>query len=276
MNRMNWKIRVAVLVIALLIAGWQYFAAPQFVNPTSGRTERLGLSPEEESSLGLQSYNQVLSQSQVVDTGPAVDQATRVAKRLVAVAGKDAPTFSWKVSVLDDPQVNAFCLPGGEICVYTGIIPVAESDAGLATVLGHEMAHATSHHGAERVLRENALNTAMLGVQGSLSDLDYQQRRTLMGLLGAGAQVGVSLPFSREQESEADAIGLIYMAKAGYDPHEAIAFWKRMAARGAGQTSSLLSDHPLDEKRIADLEAELPKAMEAYQAATGAPEAGAR
>ena len=267
---MSWKLRLIVLVLALAVAGWQYLSAPQFTNPVSGRVERLGLNTEQESSLGLQSFQQVVAQAHVVTEGPLVDQVTRVANRLVAIAGLDAPTFKWQVAVLDDPQVNAFCLPGGEICVYTGILPVAESDAGLATVLGHEMAHATSHHGAERILRENAMDTAMMGVQGSMADMDWQHRQALMGLLGAGAQVGVSLPFSREQESEADAIGLIYMARAGFDPHEAITFWKRMAAQnGGGSQSGLLSDHPLDEKRIADLEAELPKAMAEYQAATG-------
>jgi len=264
---MNWKIRLIVIVLALVVAGWQYFSAPTFTNPTSGRTERLGLTTEQESTLGLQSFQQVVAQSHVVTDGPQVDQVTRVAKRLAAIAGIDAPTFNWQVAVLDDSQVNAFCLPGGEVCVYTGILPVAASDAGLATVLGHEMAHATSHHGAERILRENAMDTAMLGVQGSMADMDYQQRQTVMGLLGAGTQVGVTLPFSREQESEADAIGLIYMARAGYDPHEAIAFWKRMQANSnAGSQSALLSDHPLDDEREAALEAELPKAMAEYQA----------
>jgi metalloendopeptidase OMA1, mitochondrial len=163
---------------------------------------------------------------------------------------------------------NAFCLPGGEIVVYTEILPVTQNEAGLATVLGHEIAHATSRHGAQRIFQQNALQIALSGVQGSIADLDDGTRRQVLGLLGAGAQYGVLLPFSRQHELEADQIGLKYMARAAYDPHEALAFWRRMMETKNGQQPpELMSTHPADSSRISQLENLLPGAMEEYQKA---------
>jgi len=157
---------------------------------------------------------------------------------------------------------------GGEIVVYTGILPVTQTEAGLATVLGHEIAHATSRHGAQRIFQQNALQIALSGVQGSIADLDDGARRQVLGLLGAGAQYGALLPFSRQHELEADQIGLKYMARAGYDPREAIAFWKRMMETKNGQQPpELMSTHPADATRISQLENLMPGALEEYQKA---------
>ena len=162
--------------------------------------------------------------------------------------------------------MNAFCLPGGKIVVYTGILPVSKTEAGLATVLGHEMAHATSRHGSERLFQQKATQTVLTGVQFSLGDMSYEQQRALMGAIGAGAKYGLLMPFSREHESEADAIGLMYMARAGYDPREALAFWQRMeASSGRGQPPAFMSDHPSHGARIAQIKELLPKALEEYQ-----------
>ena len=128
--------------------------------------------------------------------------------------------------------MNAFCLPGGKIVVYTGIVPVAQNEAALATVMGHEMAHATSRHGAQRVLQQNLAQTAMTGIAVSLSDMDYDKQRAVMGALGAGAQFGILMPFGRKHESEADRDRPMYMARAGYDPQESIRFWERMEQAG--------------------------------------------
>ncbi len=168
-----------------------------------------------------------------------------------------------------DPQQNAFCLPGGKICVYTGILPLTANDAGLATVMGHEMAHATCHHGAERVFKNNMTQVAMMGVQGSMGGMDHHQQQLLMGMLGAGAKFGVLLPFSRDHESEADHVGLKYMARAGYDPRESLAFWKRMAAHSQGQQPpEFMSTHPVHETRIRQLETWIPEVMDDYEHAT--------
>jgi predicted Zn-dependent protease len=266
MNRRIW-LRVVPIAIAALVIAYQFASAPKYVNPETGRSARLGLSPQQEQALGLQGYQQVLASSEVVESGPELELVKRVASRLAAATGAAGASFQWSVALVRDPQLNAFCLPGGKICVYTGILPVTGGDEGLATVLGHEMAHATSHHGAERVFQQNAMQTAMIGVQGSLSDLDYGQRQALMGLLGAGAKFGVMLPFSREHESEADHVGLLYMARAGYDPRQAIAFWKRMSEHGGDQPPEYMSTHPLHATRIRQLEELMPEAVAEYERA---------
>jgi predicted Zn-dependent protease len=259
------------IIIALLVMAVQYFRSERVVNPETGRVAHVALSEGQEAALGIQSYRDVLSQSKVIDSGPEVDLVKRVAGRLVGTTGETGRKFEWRVSVVQDPQVNAFCLPAGKMVVYTGIIPVAETEAGLATVLGHEMAHATSRHGAQRLLQTKLANTFFAGAQASmaLSDMDFQKKAAIMAAVGAGAQYGVLLPFSREHETEADVIGLHYMARAGYDPREAIKFWQRMedATKGGRQPPEFASTHPSHGTRIQRLEQEMPKALEDYQRA---------
>ena len=265
MNRRHIK-WLPILAAGIFLA-YQYFSSEKFVNPETGRTSHVGLSTQQESALGLQSYRQVLSQAQTVDAGPESEMVRRVATRLAAATGTAGNGFEWRESLIRDDQVNAFCLPGGKIVVYTGILPVAENDAGLATVLGHEMAHATSRHGAQRVLQQNLTQTAMTGIAVSLADMDYNQQRTVMGALGAGAQFGILMPFGRQHESEADHIGLIYMARAGYDPRESIRFWERMERSGSAQPPEFLSTHPSHGHRIQQLQAWMPQALEEYRKA---------
>jgi predicted Zn-dependent protease len=222
------------------------------------------LSTEQESALGLQSYQQVLAQSESVSSGADLEMVKRVASRLASVTGQSAQNFDWRVSLIRDEKVNAFCLPGGKIVVYTGILPVTQNEASLATVLGHEMAHATSRHGAQRVFEQNLSQTAMMGVAGSLSDMDYQKQRAILGALGAGAQFGILMPFGRKQESEADHIGLIYMARGGFDPRESIGFWQRMERVGGEQPPEFLSTHPSHGTRIQQLQSWMPQAIEEY------------
>ena len=255
------------ILVAVLIFAWKYFSAEKFVNPETGRMSHVGMSRQEESALGFQSYRQVLSQAQTIDSGPEVDMVRRVASRLARATGKSGEGFEWAVSVIRDDQVNAFCLPGGKIVVYTGILPVAQNEAALATVMGHEMAHATSRHGAQRVFQQDLTQTAMTGLAVSLSDMDYEKQRAIMGALGAGAQFGVLMPFGRKHESEADEIGLFYMARAGYDPQESIRFWRRMEQSSRAGPPEFLSTHPSHGTRIQQLEALMPKAMEEYQRA---------
>jgi predicted Zn-dependent protease len=250
--------------MAVLFIAYQYFTSQKFVNPETGRKSHIGMTVEQESALGLQSYQQVLSQSQTINSGPELDTVRRVVRRLIGATRDEGKGFDWQVSLVQSDQINAFCLPGGKIVVYTGILPVANSEPSLATVLGHEMAHATSHHGAARVFDQNLTQTAMAGVAGSLSDMDYEKQRTIMAAFGAGAQYGVLMPFSRRDESEADHIGLIYMARAGYDPHGAIAFWQRMEQMSGAQPPQFLSDHPSHGVRIQQLENWMPQAMDEY------------
>lgn len=259
-------IRIVPILIAVVVVFFQRCSAEKFVNE-AGRTAKLGLSKGEEAALGAQAYKEVLTQSRVVTSGPDYELVRRCAARLAAATGKSGADFKWEVSVVQSPQVNAFCLPAGKIVVYTGILPIARTEAGLAVVMGHEMAHATLRHGSERILQQKATNTILTGVSFSMGDMDYNQRRLIMSAIGAGAQYGVLNPFGREHESEADAVGLRYMARAGYDPREAVEFWGRMAKAGGKAPPEFLSTHPSHETRIQRLRDQLPEVMKIYQLA---------
>ena len=265
MNKRTLLLRVVPIAIAGLIVFFQFCSAEKFTNP-AGRSARVALSPEQEQALGLQSYQQVLQQTETIDSGPELATVQRVAARLARATGAEAKDFDWRVSLVRSPQINAFCLPGGKIVVYNGILTVANGEAGLATVMGHEMAHATARHGSERLFAQRATQTLMTGVQVSLGDMSYEQQRAVMGALGAGAQYGILMPFGRDHESEADKIGLMYMARAGYDPRQAIAFWERMSEAGdRNEPPEFMSTHPSHGTRIERLKALLPEAMAEYQ-----------
>jgi predicted Zn-dependent protease len=268
-SRGRTTLKIAPLVIAGLFILFQFIGSERFTNPETGETEHVGLSRDQESALGLQAYQEVLSTANVIDSGPQYETVKTVASKLASQTGEAGQDFQWAVSLVQSDQVNAFCLPGGKIVVYTGILPVAQDAAGLATVLGHEIAHATARHGAQRVFRSQLAQTALMGAAASMSDMDYQKRNTLMALLGAGAQYGVLLPFSRDQESEADEIGLLYMARAGYDPRESIKFWERMGETGGQQPAEFMSTHPSNGTRIERLKAFMPRAMAEYEKSSG-------
>jgi predicted Zn-dependent protease len=265
------KIVIFPILIALIVMGFQYCSSDQFVNPETGRQARVALSEGQEAALGLQSYQEVLSQARVISSGPEVDLVKRVTERLAAATGEAGQKFEWRVSVVQDQQANAFCLPGGKMVVFTGILPIAQNEAGLATVLGHEMAHATSRHGSQRLLHNKLTNTLLTGASASMamSEMDYQQKQAVMAAVGAGAQFGVLFPFSRDHETEADIVGLHYMARAGYDPREAIGFWQRMAeaAGSRGQPPEFASTHPSHGTRVDRLKEEMPRALEEFQKA---------
>jgi metalloendopeptidase OMA1, mitochondrial len=266
--------RKGMMIVPLLLAGLvmmgQYCSSEKVVNPETGRAARVAMSSQQEEALGLQSYQEVLSQSQVLESGPEHDMVVKIAKRLAPATGEAAKDFQWAVSVVQSPQANAFCLPGGKIVVYTGILPHTQTEAGLAAVMGHEMAHAVARHGSQRLLRSSLAQTFMMGAAASvsMSDLDMTQRRTVLGALGAGATYGIILPFSRDHESEADRMGLLYMARAGYDPREAITFWQRMSQAGGQQPPEFASTHPSHATRVRQLEAFMPTAMAEYKKAT--------
>ncbi len=270
MDKRRLLFRVAPIAIAALIVVMRFFSAEKVTTET-GHTARVALSPGQEETLGLQSYQQVLSESQTIDTGPEYDTVRRVAQRLAGGTGDAGQTFHWQVSLVRDNQVNAFCLPGGKIVVFTGILPVARSEAGLATVMGHEMAHAVARHGSQRLFQQQATQTLMQGVQVSFGDMSYENQRWIMGVIGAGARYGFLMPFGRDHESEADHLGLLYMARAGYDPREAVAFWQRMEeeSSGRGQPPEFMSTHPSHGTRVAQLQELMPKAVAEFERSSG-------
>jgi metalloendopeptidase OMA1, mitochondrial len=260
--RRRGKITIVPLLLVGIFVAFRYFSAEKVTNPETGQSARVALTSDQEQALGLQAYREVLAQVETIDAGPEYEMVRKVATRLAAQTGEAAREFEWSVSLVRSPEVNAFCLPGGKIVIFTGILAVTKTEAGLAAVMGHEMAHAIARHGSQRFLRQDLTQSLMVGVSLSLGDLDYQQRQMVMAALGAGAQFGLILPFSRAHETEADQMGLLYMARAGYDPEEAVTFWERMSEVGGAQPPEFASTHPSHASRIEELRAFLPKARE--------------
>lgn len=221
--------------------------------PETGRSQLLLMSPAQESQLGFQEFEKLKKSVPVSKDATANEMLQRVGNRIAAVA--PLPNARWEFVLFDKADTpNAFCLPGGKVGIYTGILPITKDDAGLATVIGHEVAHAVARHGAERMsegmliqLGGQLLEQATLG-RSDASRVLWQQA------YGIGTAVGVALPHSRAHELEADRLGLLYMARAGYQPREALAFWQRFAEfknkKGGGKQVEFLSTHPLDEQRI--------------------------
>ncbi len=261
---------IAVALAAIVVAVLYFGFARRQTTPVTHRTERVGLTDQQQMQLGSEQYAKTLRQSRhrIVSSGAAYAQVQRVAKRIETVAARDKPSFVWKVSLLRKKEANAYCLPGGKIVVYTGILPVTRTDAGLATVLGHEVAHATAEHAAERIEREHLTRVAAAIIAGGVAFTPSQYVHVLAAL-GVGGSVA-SLPFTRGQESEADHIGLVYMARAGYQPHEALAFWKRMLRASKGkEPPEIASDHPSDQHRIEQIQGWLPEADREYKPPQG-------
>jgi len=254
-------VAIAAVVVVIILLGTH-----SQKTPVTHRTQHVSLTDAQQMRLGDQQYAKTLREDQagIVSSGSDYAEVQRVAKRIEVVAARDKPKFVWRVTLLRKNEANAYCLPGGKIVVYTGILPVTRNDAGLATVLGHEVAHATAEHAAERIERDHLTEVAAMILAGGVSFTPAQFVR-VTALIGVAA----GLPFSRSQESEADHIGLFYMARAGYDPHQAVAFWKRMRRAAKGQEPpEFLSDHPSDAHRVERIEGWLPQAERDYRRRT--------
>jgi predicted Zn-dependent protease len=173
--------------------------------------------------------------------------------------------YAWEFTLVDSSEVNAFCMPGGKVVVFSGILPATKDENGLAVVIGHEVAHAVAKHGSERMSQGLLQQLGGLALQRALEQKPEQTRQVWMAAFGLGSQLGVMLPYSRLQEHEADRLGMIFMAMAGYDPAGAAAFWKRMSQGAGAKPPEFLSTHPSDESRIANMKKLLPEAREYYQ-----------
>ncbi|HRZ99106.1 MAG TPA: M48 family metallopeptidase [Candidatus Paceibacterota bacterium] len=240
--------------------------------PVTGRQQINFVSADEEMKLGLTEFEKMKKETPISRDQNLIQMVERVGNRIAAVARPDLPNAQWEFVVFENKEPNAFCLPGGKVGVHTGIMPIAKNEAGLATVIGHEVAHAAAHHGAERMSQAVLLQSGgeVLGV--GMAGADSRAQAVASTLYGLGSQLGIALPHSRKQESEADQIGLIYMARAGYDPQESIAFWERFAdfnRRSGGATPWFLRTHPLDETRVQQLKTWLPQAQQEYRTAKG-------
>jgi predicted Zn-dependent protease len=245
-------------------------------NPYTGRSQLLMTSVSEEMQLGAQAYSQVKNDPKLRQSQDPreIEPVKRIAARIIEAAKRSkyaemAQQFQWEVTIIkDDKTANAFALPGGKIAVYTGIFPLAKTEAGLAAVMGHEVVHALARHGAERMSQGQVTNVGLqvLGAAAGAAGGGGMLGQAAMAALGVGAQVGVLLPFSRKHESEADYVGILLAADAGYDPRESIALWERMGQMsGSGAPSEFMSTHPSHETRITQLKKWMPEAMAIYQ-----------
>ena len=233
--------------------------------------------------MSFKSYREFLDTNRVDRSGPEVAMVKRAGVR-IQKAVEDylrennrsdiLNGFQWEFNVVESKEVNAFCMPGGKVVFYKGILPICKDEAGVAVVMGHEVAHAIASHGAERMsqglLSQGILTAGQVGLGLAMSSKPQQTQQLYNSIYGAvapaAAQVGYVLPNSRLQESEADQLGLIFMAKAGYDPQNAVEFWTRMAAKSDGaKPPQFLSTHPADAKRIRDLKSQMAKAEKVYQ-----------
>jgi predicted Zn-dependent protease len=263
--------------VLLLFAGYAafYWFSNRSTDPYTGETVLIdkSITPEDEKALGLQAYQEILAQEPALDRNSQISQQVReIAQRLIAKVpqvedalaaehGMQAPhvekAFEWDVNVIQSDQVNAFCLPGGKIAVYTGLVPVAQNADAMAVVMGHEISHALLRHGAQRMSEQKL---AQLGqMAGAMSGMDQQQMQAVMAVYGYGR----ALPYARKQESQADEMGLMLAAAACFNPQEAIPLWQRMEqASGGGGQPEFASTHPNPGTRIENLQALMPKAME--------------
>jgi len=265
-NRLNLSL---LLIIALVIAC-------QTV-PITGR-QQLSLVPSDTVlSMSYTNYHDFLSKHKVITNTDDTQTVKRVGQKIQYAVetffsqnnlSDRLSGYRWEFNLIEDKSVNAWCMPGGKVVVYTGMIPVAKDDAGLAVVVGHEIAHAVAQHGDERMSQGLLAQMGGVALSTALSQKPKETTNLFMTAYGLGTQVGVLLPYSRLQESEADRLGLIFMAMAGYDPHTAVDFWKRMASASAKQGASppeFLSTHPADESRIRNIEKLMPEAMQYYR-----------
>ena len=240
--------------------------------PVTGRSQLNLMSSSDEMQLGLNSFNELKKETPISKDPAANELVQKVGKRIAAVAGPDMPNAQWEFVVFDSKEANAFCLPGGKVGVYTGILAVTKDEAGLATVIGHEVAHAVARHGGERMSEAMVMQTGGSLVGTAVSAVDPRWTAVAATAYGVGTQLGRELPHSRAQESEADHIGLIYMARAGYNPEEAVLFWQRFSDFNKQQgdsTPEFLRTHPLDDVRIKQLQQWMPEAKAAQAKAQG-------
>ena len=233
--------------------------------PMTGRKQLILMPESQEMSLGLQAYNETLSEQEESRNVPLTQLVSRVGHRIADVSGRT--DFDWEFRLIASQEQNAFCLPGGKVAVYEGILPICENEAGLAVVMAHEVAHALARHGGERMSQSMMNDGAKAVVDKIARNKVPEKADLLLQAYGVATEYGVILPYSRKQESEADHIGVMLMAQAGYEPNEAPRFWSRFSAMGGDKPAEFMSTHPSDERRERDLLALMTEASTHYGSA---------
>jgi predicted Zn-dependent protease len=250
---------IVLLLLAVLLGGAACATAPY-----TGRRQLLLTSEGHENTLGYQAFSQIRQQYKVSHDPKINELVQRVGRRVAEAANR--PDYKWEFVVFEDDTPNAFCLPGGKVGVFTGILKYTRDEAGLAVVIAHEVAHALVRHAGERLSQSMVAQLGSVGLGVAMAGKNPYVAQAAQEAYGLGATVGVLLPYSRKQELEADEVGLILMAKAGYDPEAAVGFWERMVAgsKGKPKPPPFLSTHPTDQRRIQEIQRMLPRIKEKY------------
>ena len=261
------KIMKKLVVLGICALAMVYSCA---TNPLTGKKTLNFVSNSELFPSAFQQYGTFLKENKVISGTADARKVEMVGSRIKAAAEKYLTylgqaqylrDYRWEYKLIDSKEVNAWCMPGGKIVVYSGILPITKNDAGLATVMGHEVSHALANHGAQRMSAAQLQQLGAVGVAVATGGQSAEKQQMWQQYYGMGSQVGVMLPFSRGHETEADKIGLTLMAIAGYNPEESITFWSRMAAQSSGQAPpEFMSTHPSDATRISNLQALIPEA----------------
>lgn len=251
-------ISAAIVSIVLMV-----IAVACVTNRETKRKQFIVVSEAQMNAMGASSYAELRKKEKIAANRSWTEAMLDIGQRIAKASGQE---YQWEFTLFDSPDVNAWCLPGGKVGVYTGIVPVAATNAGLAAVMGHEIAHAVLRHGAERVSQSLVVSGVMLTLDQALQN--DQRKPFILAALGLGTNYGVILPFSRKQEAEADAVGLEYMAKAGFDPSEAVTLWQRMAQASGQRLPEFLSTHPDSLNRSRALAGQLAKVRPLYDASS--------
>lgn len=262
----------SIFLIILLVAS--VFTNSCSTVPVTGRNQ-LSLIPSSQlMSLSFQQYDDFLKENKLSTDKKKAAMIKRVGTKIQKAVeeymamnnmSEHIKGYDWEFNLVESDQVNAWAMPGGKVVFYTGILPICKDETGVATVMGHEIAHAIAEHGGERMSQGLIVQLGGMGLQAALENEPQLTQQLAMTAFGIGSQLGVMLPFSRLHESEADHMGLIFMAMAGYNPNAAVEFWQRMAAQGGGAPPEFLSTHPSNETRINDLKKLIPEAMQYYK-----------
>jgi predicted Zn-dependent protease len=265
------------IVLALSFAGAALGFAACYKNPVTGRSSVNLVSEGDMRTMANQQYATFLAQNPPVGAGSRdAEMVQRVGNRLAAAVQTYLSQkgqlslisgYQWQFNLVNNSQANAWCMPGGKVVVYSGIMPLVQNEAGLATVLGHEIAHAIARHGNERMSQELMAQAGGEALSVAMSNKSAQTQGIFNTVYGVGSQLG-TLSYSRKHESEADRMGLIFMALAGYNPNEAIAFWQRMSAKGGEKPPVFMSSHPSDATRVQQIKEWMPEAMKYYKPAS--------
>ncbi len=264
-RRQTRATRRAVMAFALVAISLAWAGCR--TTPVTHRRQVLNplISESRESEMGVAAFGEILSKEKLSQNKRYTEMVERVGRRIAAVAGK--PEYQWEFRCIASPQQNAFCLPGGKVAVYEGILPVCRTEAGLAVVMSHEIAHATARHGGERMAHDTLASGVKTAIGYAMQNQEQKRQEMILTAYGVVSKYGAILPYSRTHESEADHIGLMYMAQAGYDPREAPEFWERFGAASTGAPAEFMSTHPSHERRSHDLRQLLPEAIQLYESA---------